>query len=78
MGKKPLQILFRGEAVKTVEKLQKKTDASSKAEVLRDAIVLYDILSDFAKNGEIIVRTEDSNKEHLITIPRKKPTSTEI
>ena len=75
---KPLQILFRGEAIKTVEKLQQKTGAASKAEVIRDAIVLYDIVEGLAKDGKLIVRTEDSNKESLITIPRKKPTASSL
>ena len=78
MKSKPLQILFRGEAVKTVEKLQKKSGSKSKAEVIRDAIVLYDLIDNLAKDGKVVVRAEGSNSEQLITIPRKNPTATQI
>jgi len=71
---KPLQILFRGEAVKVVEKLQKKSGSASKAEVIRDAIALYEILDNLSEKGRILVRAEKSEKEQLITIPKKKPT----
>ena len=71
---KPLQILFRGESIKTVEELQIKSGAKSKAEVIRDAIALYEILSEISKKGEIIIRARDSEKEQLITMPHKNVT----
>lgn len=75
MGVRPLQILFRGEAVKTVAELQKKSGANSKAEVIRDAIMLYKFIDEIATNGEVIVKAKESDKGQLITIPKKKLTS---
>ena len=71
---KPLQILFTGEAIGVIEKLMKNSGSSSKAEVVRDAISLYEILDGISKGKNIIVRLEGSNEERIITLPKKKPT----
>lgn len=74
METKPLQILFRGDAMETIERLQEKTGASSKADVIRDAVYLYSILDSIANGSDrLIVRSENAKVQKLITIPRKRP-----
>ncbi|MEK6984190.1 MAG: hypothetical protein AABX33_06470 [Nanoarchaeota archaeon] len=74
METKPLQILFRGDAMETIERLQEKTGTSSKADVIRDAVYLYSVLDSIANGSDrLIVRSENSKIQKLITIPRKRP-----
>ena len=79
METKPLQILFRGDAMETIERLQEKTGASSKADVIRDAVYLYSVLDSVANGSDrLIVRSENSKIQKLITIPRKRPEAHKI
>ena len=74
METKPLQILFRGDAMETIERLQEKTGANSKADVIRDAVYLYSVLDSIANGSDrLIVKSENSKIQKLITIPRKHP-----
>ena len=73
-GVKPLQILFRGEVMSTIEKLRDNSGANSRAEVIRDAIRLYEILDEISKGKNLIVSAEGNSGHKTITIPRKKPT----
>ena len=71
---KPLQILFKGEVMDVIEKLKKHSDAASRAEVVRDAIRLYEILDQLSNGRNLVVKSEGSKEERIVSIPRKRPT----
>lgn len=70
-GIKPLQILFNGEIMKVIEKLKEDSGVKSRADVIRDAIELYDKLEAFSNGKPIIIKLEDSSKEKMLILPRK-------
>lgn len=68
---RPLQIIFKGEAIEVIEKLQKKSGAISKTQVIKDALALYEILDGIAKEGKLVVAAKDSSEKKLITLPQR-------
>ncbi len=62
------QVLFTGNIVNDIASLKEKSGASSDAEVVRDAINLYKLLS--KHNGHIFIIHNNIKQEVLL--PRKK------
>lgn len=73
MGKeiKPLQILFDGDIMNVIERLRDETGVKSRADVVRDAIELYNKLEEMSKGQSLILKVEGSNKEKMLVLPRK-------
>ena len=69
---KLLHVLFKGEVMEVIDKLQKKSGSESKADVLRDGLRLYEILDSLTDNGSVTVVNKKGEKT-LINLPRKKP-----
>ncbi len=70
---KPLQILFNGEIMGIIEKLKANSGANSRAEVVRDAIKIYELLDNISKGENLVVHPEGVKEERILVIPRKKP-----
>jgi len=68
---KPLQILFDGNIMEVIECLMNKSGVKSRADVVRDAIELYEKLEEFSGGKPIVIKLEDSQKEKLLILPRK-------
>jgi len=69
---KLLHVLFKGEVMNTIKKLQQKSGAESKADVIRDGLKLYEILDSLTKDGSVTVLNKKGEK-FLLSLPRKKP-----
>jgi len=68
---KPLQVLFKGYALKTIKRLQEHSGVKNRGDVVRDALKLYDEIDRIAPiNGEVVIGTKTTRK--LLTLPRNK------
>ena len=67
---KPLQTLFKGSVLKTIERLKRNSGVKHRGEVIRDAIKLYDVIDKFTKSGKIVI--EEGTRKKKLSIPRKK------
>ena len=73
-----LNILFRGEVMNTIEKLQKHSGSKSKSEVIRDALRLYEILDEISQDKPLIVRHEGAKQGKKIILPKKNPIASDM
>ena len=66
-NKKRIQIVFTKEWIKLLDQLKEETGASSRAEVVRDAIALLDLVTAYTNKGYNITATkEESSGNHEV------------
>ena len=69
--KKGLNILFKGEALEIINRIRNKSGVKTRADVVRDALKLYDEIDKIAKSGKVIMRDYKSkHPEKILEIPR--------
>lgn len=74
-NKKRIQIVFTKEWIRLLDQLKEETGASSRAEVVRDAIALLDLVTAYTKKGyNITAIKEEASGNHEV----RKETHIEI
>ena len=66
---KRLQFELSGDAIERLNNLKKSTDASSKAEVIRNSLRVYEYITSMIKEGYELEFKKDKKKVTIVALP---------